>query len=282
MNDYEYSSVKVEFGDGIAWLTMNRPDKRNAMSPQLHYEMDDALDKLETDPAARAIILSGAGGNFSAGQDMKTFFREYDDRPLERRRITRVANRWRWQRLYEFDKPTIAMVEGYCVGGAFMQLVACDFAIAADDAQFSISEINWGIIPGGLVAKAVVDTILPRHAMYYCCFGEPFDGKEAARIGLINFAFPKEKLREAAVDMAKRLMLKSPATLRATKQAVRHVRTMDHAQSYEYLAVKDDSAMVGDKEDSYNAGLSQFIEKTYKPVLEPFKLRDAQKKEAEL
>jgi feruloyl-CoA hydratase/lyase len=220
MSQYAYKNVLVEIKDGIAWLTMNRPEKRNAMSPDLHREMDDALDRLETDDAAKVIVLSGAGGNFSSGQDLKTFFRDLDGNPHERRRVGRIANRWRWERLYEYDKPTIAMVEGYCVGGAFMQLLATDFAVAADDATFSLAEVNWGILPGALVAKAVTDTVLPRHALYYCCLGDPFDGNEAARIGMINdqFRSPKgqaegcddqscgapdeEKLRDAAGDKA--------------------------------------------------------------------------------
>jgi trans-feruloyl-CoA hydratase/vanillin synthase len=238
--------------------------------------MDDALDRLETDPQARVIVITGAGGNFSAGQDLKTFFRDMDDKPQERRRVGRVANRWRWERIYEFDKPTIAMVEGYCVGGAFMQLLATDFAVAAEDATFSLAEVNWGILPGALVAKAVTDTVLTRHALYYCCFGDSFDGKEAARIGMINFAVPKDQLRAKTIDMAQRLMKKSPATLRATKQAVRHVRTMDYTQAYEYLAAKSMSIKAADKEDSYNTGLQQFlVEKSYKPAHEPFRLRNA-------
>jgi feruloyl-CoA hydratase/lyase len=277
MSEYVYKNVKVELADGIAWVIMNRPEKRNAMSPELHYEMDDALDRLETDDLAKVVVIMGAGGNFSAGQDLKAFFRDFDDKPLERRRVGRVANRWRWERIYEFDKPTIAMVEGYCVGGAFMQLLATDFAVAAEDAVFSLAEVNWGILPGALVAKAVTDTVLTRHALYYCCLGDPFDGREAARIGMINFAVPKADLRAKTIDLAQRLMKKSPATLRATKQAVRHVRTMDYTQAYDYLAAKSASIKVGDKEDSYSTGLKQFlVDKSYKPAHEPFRLRNSE------
>lgn len=280
MSEYSYKNIKVDIVNGIAWAMMNRPEKRNAMSPELHYEMDDALDRLETDDAAKVVVITGAGGNFSAGQDLQTFFRDLDDRPHERRRAGRVANRWRWERLYDFDKPTIAMVEGYCVGGAFMQLLATDFAVAAEDATFSISEVNWGILPGALVAKVVTDTVLIRHALYYCCLGEPFDGKEAVRLGMVNLAVPKDQLRAKTIDLAERLMKKSPATLRATKQAVRHVRAMDYGRAYEYLAAKSASIKVGDKEQSYQTGLKQFlVDKTYKPAHEPFRLRGADESE---
>jgi trans-feruloyl-CoA hydratase/vanillin synthase len=273
MAEYKYECVNVRIRDGIAWVFLNRPDKRNAMSPQLHYDMDDALARLEVDEDAKVIVVSGEGGNFSAGQDLKKFFRELERNPGERKKAAAAANRWRWERLYQYDKPTIAMVHGFCVGGAFMQLLACDFAIAAEEATFSLSEVNWGILPGALVSKAVSDTVLPRHALYYACLGDPFDGKEAARIGMINYAVPIKKLEDAVTDLAERLMKKSPAVLRATKQAIRHCRTMDVAQSYEYLAAKGQAIKAADKEDSYNTGLRQFLdEKSYKPTFEPFKL----------
>lgn len=273
MAEYSYECVKVEIRDGIAWAIMNRPEKRNAMSPQLHYDMDDALGRLETDPDVRVVIVTGAGGNFSAGQDLKKFFRELENDPFERKKAQRHANSWRWQRLYNYDKPTIAMIHGYCVGGAFMQLLATDFAIAAKSATFSLSEVNWGILPGALVAKVVSDTVLPRHALYYACLGDPFDGDEAARIGMINYAVPDDELEAETVKLAEKLMKKSPAVLRATKQAVRQVRTMDFDQAYDYLAAKGQSIKVGDAEDSYNTGMRQFLdEKSYKPTFEPFKL----------
>lgn len=264
--------VKVEKRDGISTVYMNRPEKRNAMSPQLHYEMEATLEELEVDPDTRCVVIRGAGGNFSAGQDLKMFFRENESNPMGRKRSQRSANRWRWEILYNYDKPTIAMVEGYCVGGAFMQLLGTDFAIAADDATFSLSEVNWGILPGALVSKVVADALLPRHAMYYACLGDAFDGKEAERIGLVNFSVPTDALEAKVTDLAERLMAKSPRVLRATKHAMRQVRTMDFGQSYDYLAEKGLAIRVGDKEDSYNTGLRQFLdEKSYKPTFEPFK-----------
>lgn len=273
--------VKVEKKNGITWVMLNRPEKRNAMSPQLHFEMDETLRELETDPETRCVVIAGNGGYFSAGQDLKEFFRANEKNPAGRKAAAEAANRWRWERLYKYDKPTIAMVEGYCVGGAFMQLCGVDFAIAADDTVFSLSEVNWGILPGALVSKVVSDMILPRHALYYACLGEAFDGKEAERIGLVNFSVPKKQLVAKTIDLAQRLMAKSPAVLRATKQAVRQVRTMDFDQSYDYLAAKGQAIKVGDTEDSYNTGLTQFLDqKAYKPTFEPFALKDAPKKAA--
>jgi trans-feruloyl-CoA hydratase/vanillin synthase len=273
MPDYKYDFVKVEIRDGLARAILNRPEKRNAMSPALHYEMDDALAQLECDDNVKCVVITGAGGNFSAGQDLQKFFRDLEKNPRERKKAVEAANRWRWERLYNYDKPTIAMIHGFCVGGAFMQLLGCDFAIAAENAMFSLSEVNWGILPGALVSKVVADMVLPRHALYYACLGDAFDGKEAARIGMVNYAVPEDQLEKAVDDLAGKLMKKSPAVLRATKQAIRHVRTMDVPQAYDYLAEKSRAIKVIDKEDSYNTGLRQFLdEKGYKPALGPFKL----------
>ena len=273
MSSYSYENVKVELRDGIGWAIMNRPEKRNAMSPQLHFDMEDALARLEVDPDAKVVVITGAGGYFSAGQDLKTFFRELENDPLERKKAQRSANAWRWDRMINYDKPTIAMVRGFCVGGAFMQLLGTDFAIAAKNATFSLSEVNWGILPGALVSKVVVDSVLMRHALYYACLGDPFDGDEAARIGMVNYAVPEDELENAVTKLAEKLMAKSPNVLRATKHAIRKVATMNYDQAYDYLAEKGKAIKVGDKEDSYNTGLRQFLdEKSYKPTFEAFKL----------
>lgn len=275
MTDQKLDCVKIEKENGITWVLLNRPEKRNAMSPQLHFEMDETLKTLETDPETKVVVIAGVDGVFSAGQDLKTFFRELEDDPAGRAAAQEAANRWRWERLYNYDKPTIAMIEGYCVGGAFMQLLSTDFAVAAEGAVFSLSEINWGILPGALVAKAVADAVLPRKALYYACVGEAFDGKEAERIGMVTFAVPDDQVRQKTIELAEKLMAKSPAVLRGTKQAVRMVRSMSFDQSYDYLAAKYNEIKWLDKQDSYNAGLEQFLDqKSYKPTFEPFKLKE--------
>ena len=266
--------VKVKKAGGITWVILNRPEKRNAMSPELHYEMDAVLAKLETDPATQILVLTGAGEAFSAGQDLQKFFRELDDKPAERKRAGEAADRWRWHRLSMYDKPTIAMVNGYCVGGAFMQLLACDFAIAAEDAVFSLSEINWGILPGSLVSKVVSDALLFRHALYYACLGEPFKAPRAVEIGLINAAVPRPDLERETITLAKRLMAKNPEVLRGTKQALRMMRAMDHHAANEYMRTKMAEVQVRDRERARDAGIAQFIDdKSFKPTYEPAQRR---------
>ena len=272
MADYsKFENVKVKVENGIGWVALNRPEKRNAMSPDLHWDMDQVVDQVEGDPDIKVMVLTGEGESWCAGQDLKLFFRELDDKPFVRRQVSLANERWRRLRLFMFDKPTIAMVNGYCFGGAFTQLVSCDFALASEDAIFGLSEVNWGILPGGVGSKVVVDTLCYRDALWYACTGEPFDGKQAADMKLINKAFPKEKLREETVALAERLMKINPETLRATKQAIKQVKNMDYFQALDYLAAKATEISVRDKTDGRNKGIKQFIDdKTYRPGLGPY------------
>ena len=264
--------VKVVRENGIAWTYLNRPEKKNAMNPPLHAEMCETLDELEADPETKVVVIAGAGGVFSAGQDLKEFFRALENNPAEGKRVRLMSNHWQWDRLSMFDKPTIAMVEGYCVGGAFSHLLATDFAVSAHDTTFSLSEVNWGILPGGMVSKALADTVLLRHAMYYACTGDPFNGKEAVRIGLVNLSVPKARLKAEVTKLAEKLMAKSPRTLRATKQAIRMVRSMGIPEAADYMQEKKVAIQVGDADQSYHAGLHGFLDsKTYKPVYASFK-----------
>jgi trans-feruloyl-CoA hydratase/vanillin synthase len=271
MNGPAYETIRIDHDDGIAWLIMNRPEKRNAMNPQMHYEMDRALPELEADPDVKAVVLTGAGEAYCAGQDLKEYFRGLDDNPAERRRAGEASERWRNRRLATFNKPTIAMVNGYCIGGGFTQTLCCDFALAAEDATFCLSEVNWGILPGGLVSKKLVEALRFRDAMLYACTGRTFDGRRAAEIGMVNFAVPKDKLREETVALARELMEKNPEVLRATKHALRAVRTMSDDQAFDYLAAKSAEIKMRDKENAYHHGLKQFIDdKSYKPTFSAY------------
>ncbi len=263
-----YQTVKVEKEDGITWVILNRPEKRNAMNPQLHYDMLDALTELETDPETQVVVLTGAGNSFCAGQDLREFFRALDNNPAERRRAGWASQEWRWRRLFTFPKPTIAMVNGYCFGGAFTPLIACDFAIAAEDAVFGLSEVNWGIFPGGLVSRVLADALSYRDAMYYIMTGDTFDGKKAAEMRLVTFAVPREKLREETVKLAKKLMEKNPNTLRAAKEVYKLCRTMDYAQAEDYMAAKGAALRATDPEKGREEGTKQFLDdKSYRPGL---------------
>jgi len=266
-------NVHVEFDEGIAWVAMNRPDKRNAMNPALNDEMLKVLDALEVDDACGVVVLTGAGDSFSAGMDLKEFFRDLDKLPYTQQvHKRRSAWQWQWRQLMAYPKPTIAMVRGWCFGGAFTPLVACDLAIAAEDAVFGLSEINWGIIPGGNVTRSVVAAMNLRDAMYYVMTGETFDGRKAAAMGLVNEAVPKKRLRTRTRQLAKVLLGKNPTVLRAAKAAVRAVQGMSWELADEYLMAKSHQARYLDPEQGRTQGLEQFLdEKSFKPGLAPMR-----------
>jgi feruloyl-CoA hydratase/lyase len=275
MSNYEgrWKTVRVETEGGIGWVILNRPEKRNAMSPALNLEMRDVLETLELDGAVKVLVLTGAGESWSAGMDLKEYFREIDQAPeIVQEKVRRDASTWQWRLLRMYSKPTIAMVNGWCFGGAFSPLVACDLAIASETAVFGLSEINWGIPPGNLVSKALADTVGQRKALEYIMTGETFTGKQAAEMGLVNRAVPLEKLREETVALAGKLIEKNPVVLRAAKHGFKRCRELTWEQSEDYLYAKLDQAQQRDPEHGREKGLKQFLdEKSIKPGLESYK-----------
>ena len=275
MSKYEarWETVKVDVEKGIGWITLNRPDKRNAISPTLNREMIDVLETLELDEEAQVIVLTGAGDAWTAGMDLKEYFRENDGKPeIFQERLRRDCSQWQWKLLRMYSKPTIAMVNGWCFGGAFSPLVACDLAIAADEAVFGLSEINWGIPPGNLVSKAVADTMGHRQALHYIMTGDTFTGQEAAAMGLINKSVPRAQLRDEVVALAEKLLAKAPTVLRIAKNGFKRCRELNWDQNEDYLYAKVDQSNYRDPEKGRAQGLKQFLDdKTIKPGLQTFK-----------
>ncbi len=276
-----YKTIKItKQKDGITWVILNRPEKRNAMNPQMHYDMDHALEALATDSDTRVLVLTGAGTkSFCAGQDLAMFFRDNENDPVNRRKSGHAAHSWRWDRLSNFPKPTIAMVNGFCFGGGLTPVCACDFAIACNEATFGLSEVNWGIIPGGIVSWNIADVMSYRDALYYSVTGDPFNGKTAEKIRFVNFSVPRKQLRSATIKLAKKLMTKSPNAVRYTKEAIRAVRFMGMTEAKDYLAVKNAACKASDSINGRNEGIRQFIdEKTYRPGLGQFDTKLAAKR----
>jgi len=275
MSHYEnrWQTVKVAVDQGIAWVSFNRPDKRNAMSPTLNREMRDVLETLEQDAAARVLVLTGEGSAWTAGMDLKEYFREVDAGPeILQERIRRDASEWQWKLLRFYSKPTIAMVNGWCFGGGFSPLVACDLAICADEATFGLSEINWGIPPGNLVSKAMADTVGHRESLYYIMTGKTFDGPKAAQMGLVNKSVPLAQLRDEVVLLAQDLLDKNPVVLRAAKNGFKRCRELTWEQNEDYLYAKLDQAQLRDPEHGREQGLKQFLDdKSIKPGLQAYK-----------
>jgi trans-feruloyl-CoA hydratase/vanillin synthase len=267
-----WETVKVEKDKGIAWVSLNRPEKRNAMNPTLNAEMLDVLETLDADDEVGVLVLTGAGEAFSAGMDLKEYFREVDEQPDHvQRRVRRDSMAWQWRTLRTYAKPTIAMVNGWCFGGAFTPMVCCDLAIAADEATFGLSEINWGIPPGGNVSRALAETVGTRDALMYIMTGKTFDGKQAAQMGLVNSSVPLERLHDEVRELAENLLQKNPVVLRAAKLGFKHALGMSWEQAEDYFYAKLDQSNFQDHEGGRAEGLSQFLdEKTIRPGLQTY------------
>lgn len=268
-----WQTVKVEVQNQIGWVSLNRPDKRNAMSPTLNREMADVLETLEQDEQVGVVVITGEGSAWTAGMDLKEYFRETDGLPeIAQEKARREACKWQWQLLRFYSKPTIAMVNGWCFGGAFSPLVACDLAIAADEAVFGLSEINWGIPPGNLVSKAMADTVGYRQSLYYIMTGETFTGQQAAAMGLVNKSVPLAQLRAEVEKLCQTLLEKNPVVLRYAKNGFKRCRELTWDQNEDYLYAKLDQCLHRDPEGGRAEGMRQFLdEKSIKPGLQTYK-----------
>ena len=271
----ELECVKYEIDDeGIAWVMFNRPEKRNAMNPELHYNMEAVITELETDDDAKVIVITGTGDAWSAGMDLREYFRATDNDPAARFKSFWAHRHWS-QYVSVSQKATIAMVNGYCFGGAFCSLAACDIVITADDATFGLSEINWGILPGGNVSKVFTDLANHRNAMFYAMTGRTFDGPKAVEMGIATLSVPADQLRDEVIVIARELMEKEPVVLAYTKHAVLNVGDMNMDMAYEYLATKGLALRFADQKDTRGRGMTEFLDKkTYRPGLGPVSKED--------
>jgi trans-feruloyl-CoA hydratase/vanillin synthase len=272
--DYEgrWETVRASVTDGIAWVELNRPQKRNAMNPTLNREMIDVLETLDADDDAGVLVLSGVGDAFSAGMDLKEYFREVDGAPAHvQRRVRRDNGDWQIRMLRSYAKPTIAMVNGWCFGGAFIPLIGCDLAVAADEATFGLSEINWGIPPGSVVSRALAEVVGTRDALLYIMTGRTFDGPRAASMGLVNWSTPLAQLRGEVEALARELLGKNPVALHAAKLGFRNSRELSMEVAEDYLYAKLEQSQFLDREGGREQGLKQFLdEKRIRPGLETY------------
>jgi trans-feruloyl-CoA hydratase/vanillin synthase len=263
----EADTVAFTVEAGVAWVKFNRPEKRNCMSPALNRQMLRVLDELEFRAEVGVLVLSGEGTAWSAGMDLKEYFRDIESKGLGAvRQAQRESYGW-WRRLRWYQKPTIAMVNGWCFGGGYGPLFACDLAFAAEEAQFGLSEINWGILPGGNATKIACELLSFRRAMYHALMGENIGGRTAAEWGLVNGAVPLAQLQQRVSAVAATLLKKNPVALKATKDAIRRVGEMTFDNAEDYLVRAQEAANSYDNEGR-KEGIRQFIdEKSYKPGL---------------
>jgi len=264
----EADTVSSTVRDGIAWVKFNRPEKRNCMSPKLNRQMLRVLNELEFREDVGVLVLTGEGEAWSAGMDLKEYFRETEALGLVGvRHSQREAYAW-WERLRNYQKVTIAMINGWCFGGAYGPLFSCDLAFCSDDAQFGLSEINWGILPGGGATKVATELMPMRKAMYHALMGENLTGKDAEAAGLVNESLPAGKLEARVLEVAQKLLKKNTFTLKATKDCVRRVREMTYQNAEEYLIRAQEALNWHDKSDGRHLAMKQFLDdKTFKPGL---------------
>jgi len=268
----EEDTVSLVVENRIAWISYNRPEKRNCMSPALNRQMMRVLESVEFRDDVGVVVLTGEGSAFSAGMDLKEYFRDNEAKGLgATRKAQREAYGW-WERLRWLEKPTIAMVNGWCFGGAYGPLFACDLAVAAEDAQFGLSEINWGILPGGGASKVIAELTGFRNAMYHAMMGENVDGKKAAEWGLVNEAVPLDQLKARVTAIATVLLGKNPHALRATKWAIRRVREMSYDNAEDYLIRAQEAANSFDSEGRKEATRQFIDDKSFKPGLGAYDL----------
>ena len=265
----QFQTIRIEKEDQITTIVLNRPEKRNAMNPQMHFDMCTALEELAHDPETRVLVLTGAGESFCGGQDLKEFFLDIADDPVAKARANHASNRWRLQLLRFFPAPSIAMVNGYCFGGAFGLVAACDLAVAAEDATFGLSEINWGIFPGSSLPKALSELVPFRDVMYYTLTGETFDGRKASEIRFVNCAVPQAQLKETTWRIAKTLIEKDPAALRTAKEVMKLARDMNYEETLAWTEAKGKELRLSTGH-RWKKGVQQFKAGQYRPGMETY------------
>lgn len=258
----------------VATIEFNRPDKKNAMSPQLHRDMHQALDAIEEARTVKVVVITGKGDSFSAGMDLEEcFLRPYDD-PEKFYRTNLVALKW-FQRLKAFPAVTVAKVNGYAFGGGVEVTGLCDLAVAAEDVKFGLSEINFGIFPAGGATWAMAHNMPRKQALYYILTGATFTGKQAEEYGLVNKAVPADQLDAATDKIVSKLINKNPVTLRLAKEVYERNRTTDLPEAIDYDQAKLWELARLTSNEWINVALKQFERRAYRPGLDTYRRTDA-------
>ena len=266
MEHKAYKAIKVETEEeGIVIVTLNRPEKRNALSPQLHYEMCEALAKIAEDEDVRVLILTGAGDiAFCGGQDLKEFFAANYDKPKEMAKVGKAAMDW-GNALRTFPKATVAMVNGMTFGAGIRILCSCDLAIASEKAVFGLSEINFGIHPGGGSTKLPSEVLSHRNFLYMALTGDPIDATTAERWGLVNRMVPDGELKQATMALARKLAQKDAIALRFTKETFWAVKNLDYVPAVQYEMATGAARSSLQQGQWVKEGIGKFLKKEYKP-----------------
>ncbi|HEX2093867.1 MAG TPA: enoyl-CoA hydratase-related protein [Longimicrobiaceae bacterium] len=249
-----YETIRVEVEAAVAVLTVDRAEKRNALNSRVRAEIIAALDALRGDDSVRVVVFTGAGEKaFVAGADIAEFA---ERTPLEQREA--MTGRRVFDEIAAFPKPTIAMINGFCLGGGCELALACDVRVAADTAKLGQPEINLGIIPGGGGTQRLPRIIGTGQAMRLILSGEIIDAAEALRIGLVERVHPAAELRARTMELARGMTAKSPVALRMAKAAVRAAAEMPLAAG---LAYETELFVTCFGSEDKREGVAAFLEK---------------------
>lgn len=209
-------NIIVKKENKIGWIILNRPDRLNALNLKMLNEIEEAVKNFESDQEVGVIVFTGNGRAFSAGADI-TQFKELNP-------ITAINFAKRGRQVMDYiesvAKPTIAMINGYALGGGLELALACDFRIAAEEAQLGLPEINLGIYPGFGGTQRLVRLIGKARAMEIMMTGDRISAKDAERFGLVNKVVPLSMLEEETKKFASKLLEKSPVILALLKQVI--------------------------------------------------------------
>lgn len=211
------AAVLFDRDDRVAILTINRPDKLNALNQQVRDETLAHLETIAADDSIGAVVITGAGEkSFVAGADIGEFAGRSPFDQREAMRFPRV-----FDIMANFPKPVIAMINGFCLGGGCELAMSCDMRIASDRAKLGQPEIKLGLIPGGGGTQRLPRLVGMGHAMRLILTGDIIGAEEAQSIGLVDQVVPADELREATLALAKKIAGMSPLTVRVGKEALR-------------------------------------------------------------
>lgn len=254
----DFETITLDRQGAVAVLTINRPDKLNALNNQVHSEAVQALDELKHDDNVRVLVITGSGEkSFVAGADISEF---KDQTPFSQREL--FNERTLFNSIDSFPKPVIAMINGFCLGGGNELALACDIRVCSENAKFSQPEINLGLIPGGGGTQRLTRLIGEGRSMEIMLTGDMIDARTAYDLGLVNHVYPAAELEDKTMELANKIAEKAPIALRLAKEAVKFASrsNLDEGLRREV----DLFALCFSTEDKQE-GVSAFLEKR-KPV----------------